>query len=239
MKIKSAGLSIVIGVILLGIVIISASAISISNADNVKNIWLGFEEERNDRLRALNLLRSEIGYGGMIHRFKNYILRQKRSDAEEIISSIGGAKVALVQYRGLELSVEEEKSLSHITNTLDEYADALKLVEKLIQQKQTAEQIDDVVIIDDTQALNAFETLEMAAKASLHSNINSNSHPLLLSELKTALGYGGLIHNFKNYILRDSPTAAIKVKEAGLKDPQEMKALLKKHKYWLVFLKSI
>ena len=143
MKIKSAGLSIIIGVILLGIIIISASAISISNADNVNDIWLGFEEERNDRLRALNLLRSEIGYGGMIHRC---------------------AKAALIQYGGLELSAEEEESLLHITNTLNEYAGALKLIEKLIEQQQTAEQIDTVVRVDDRRALDAFITLERMAK---------------------------------------------------------------------------
>ena len=226
MKIRTAGIGFIIGLFLLSAVVISISLISLSSTNKVQGIWLEFEDDRNDKLKALVALRSEIGYGGMIHRFKNYILRQRKSDANAVISSIGGAKAALKRYRSLQLNTSENSALLNIQNTLDAYLDALTLVHQLIQQKKTAKKIDHIVKIDDKPALKALSILETETtptkKKSLHSK------PLLLSELRMAMGYGGLIHNFKNYIFRNSPEILAKISK-DTKQVNELVVLYQQH----------
>lgn len=209
MKIRTLGISFIVGLFLLGVVVISISLISLSRTDKVQIIWQEFEDNRNDKLRALVALRSELGYDGMIHRFKNYILRQRKSDADAIISSIGGAKAALKRYRSLQLNTAEDNALLSIQNTLEAYSDALTLVQQLIRQKKTAEKIDNIVKIDDKPALKALSFLGTETSPTTKKSIHSK--PLLLSELRMTMGYGGLIHNFKNYILRSSPEALAKI----------------------------
>ena len=202
MKIKTAGISFIVGLCLLGAIIVSISSISLSKTDDVQEVWLAFEQDRNDKLKALISLRSEIGYGGMIHRFKNYILRQNKTDAVAIISSLGGAEAAINRYQSLHIGATEERALRTIQQTIELYRDALYTIGYLIQQNKTAEEIDAIVKIDDLPALEALKTLEVETKILEN---QQHSTQLLLSELRTAMGYGGLIHNFKNYVLRKSP----------------------------------
>jgi len=202
MKIKTAGISFIVGLCLLGAIIVSISSISLSKTDDVQEVWLAFEQDRNDKLKALISLRSEIGYGGMIHRFKNYILRQNKTDAVAIISSLGGAEAAINRYQSLHIGATEERALRTIQQTIELYRDALYTIGYLIQQNKTAEEIDAIVKIDDLPALEALKTLEIET---IILENQQHSTQLLLSELRTAMGYGGLIHNFKNYVLRKSP----------------------------------
>jgi PAS domain S-box-containing protein len=220
MKIRTLGISFIVGLFLLGVAVISISLISLSRTDKVQTIWQEFEDTRNNKLKALVALRSEIGYGGMIHRFKNFILRQRKSDADAIISSIGGARAALRRYRSLQLNVSEDSALLNIQNTLDAYSGALNQVHQLIQQKKTAEKIDHIVKIDDKPALKALSLLETETSPTKKKNLHSK--PLLLNELRMTMGYGGLIHNFKNYILRGSPEALAKIG----KDTDQINALV-------------
>ncbi len=211
MKIKTASIAFIAGLFLLGSAIVWLSSISLSKTGQIQEIWLEFEAHRSDRLRNLIALRSELGYGGMIHRFKNYILRQSKNDSKAIIASLGGAKASLEQYKSLQLNVAEENAILQIENMLDAYQDALNQVDRLIQQNKNAKQIDAIVKIDDTFALEALKTLELKENVIDGNKLNIHSRPLLLNSLRTAMGYGGLVHNFKNYILRHSPETFARV----------------------------
>ena len=202
MKIKTASLTFILGLFFLGSVIVWASSISLSRTSQIQEIWLEFEEHRNDRQRALISLRSELGYSGMIHRFKNYILRQNEYDSRTLTASIGGALAAIHQYKSLELNATEEQAIVKIENTLEAYRSALNQTKELIQQQKTAKQIDHIVKVDDSFALEALSLLENETHTA---ELKRYSRPLLLNSLRSSMGYGGLIHNFKNYILRHSP----------------------------------
>ena len=200
MKIKLASIGFIVGFIILGTTIISVSLISLTRTNEVKEIWLEFEQHRNVRLNALITLRSELGYGGMIHHFKNYILRQRKSDADKVISSIGSATLALEKYTYLQLTSSETKALQNVKNTITAYSNALDKVFRLIEENKTAEQIDNIVRINDKPSLASFKKLENEIPIFTSENITSQL--FLLNKLRTTMGYGGFIHNYKNYILR-------------------------------------
>jgi len=213
MKIKTASIGFIIGLLLLGSTIIWLSSVSLSRTTQIQDIWLEFEENRSDRLKSLIRLRSELGYGGMIHKFKNHILRQSDIESKNIISSIDSAKIALSQYKSLQLNIQEEHSIKQIENILNAYKNALIKVNMLIKQHKTAKEIDAIVKIDDIAALEALKTLAIETKIENNSVFKSSNRAILLSSLRTAMGYGGLIHNFKIYILRYSQDSVIRVEE--------------------------
>jgi hypothetical protein len=229
MKIKTAGNGFIAGLFLLGTVIIVASSINSMRTDLAQDIWLEFEQDRSDRLRALIALRSELGYGGMIHRFKNYILRQKKSDFEAVVSSIGGAKAALSRYKVLQLNAKENQAILLVEKTLNNYQHALNLIHKLIQQEKSETQIDDLVKINDFNTLEALKTLELETKILGGELRTIRARPLILSSLRTAMGYGGVIHNFKNYLLRDSQESYARV-EVEVNNIEQLVKTYRNHK---------
>lgn len=223
MRIKTASIGFIIGLFLLGSLLIWVSSVSLSKTEKIQGIWVEFEQHRNEKLSVLITLRRELGYGGMIHQFKNYILRQRLDDAKKITSSIGGAKAALTQYKSLQRNENEDLAILQIEQSLDAYQNAINKIASLIGQQKTARQIDYTVKIDDSFALEALKSLENEAEIS--NNIDS-SKPRLLSLLRTAMGYGGLIHNFKNYILRYSPETFTRVEA----EADNIKSLVKLYK---------
>ena len=48
----------------------TSSLITTDNISTIKKTWDSFEESRSEKAAALSALRKEIGYGGMIHQFK-------------------------------------------------------------------------------------------------------------------------------------------------------------------------
>jgi len=204
MRIKSASYILVLGFIFVALTLISLSLFSLSKTNDLQGDWDVFEGERNVRLNALITLRTELGYGGMIHKFKNYILRQNRADANTFLSSIGGARAALNRYKSFQLNMTEERGLLHIENTLDAYDNAISLVNELIQENKSISEIDQIVKINDTLAVEALKSLELEAGGLSQQQFMGQGRPLLLSKLRTLMGYGGLIHHFKNNVLRNT-----------------------------------
>ena len=222
MKIKTAGFSLTIGLLLLGVLITSLVLMSLSRTSAIKDIWLEFEVGRSERLNAIISLRSEMGYDGMIHHFKNYILRQRSSDSDGVVSSIGGAKSALKKYKSLQLTATEARAVIEIEEVLEAYNTALMLVTKLIAEGKAISEIDATVKVDDSLALEAFVILESETFFLDQEHIEESSRVLLLNDLRSAMGYGGLIHNFKNYILRNSDEFMSRVNE----EAQNIEALV-------------
>ena len=56
-------------------------------------------------------LRSVIGYGGMIHQFKNFVLRQDTPRIEKVRGKIAAAREAVARYRQFELTAAERAAL--------------------------------------------------------------------------------------------------------------------------------
>ena len=111
--------------------------------------------------RSLTKLKSLLGYNGMIHHFKNFILRGKEQNYRSVI----------VIHREISEIIEELKNqfsrnpvaLNHISSikyTIDEYLSKLPIIRQMIQDNKQIRQIDQVVSIDDSSAANAIIYLE-------------------------------------------------------------------------------
>jgi PAS domain S-box-containing protein len=213
MKIKTASLTLIVSLLLLALVISALSILNQSKTQVVEELWQEFDEARSDRLNAILEIRREMGFGGMIHHYKNFILRSKATDKDAVIASIGGVQSAIERYRALEISTTERNALSDIETTLNLYTETLTTISALQRRQRTPNEIDAAVKINDKTALAALNKLALEAKYidNVRPDSKNTNKSLWLGKLRTALGYGGLIHAFKNYILRGTPESLVQL----------------------------
>lgn len=186
-----------------GSIVIAAAVFSLYKANDIQSIWLDFNQSRSEKNQVLRALREQVGFGGMIHNYKNYILRKKLSDKEKVIFSLGGSKATVSRYKTFPLNKSELNAIIDIENTLDAYETALNTVEKKIKEGLSAKDIDRLVKIDDSYAHAGLEVLEKNIPRNSNNKAqiqSSKSH--LITNIRKELGYVGMIHFYKNYILR-------------------------------------
>jgi len=201
-RIKTVGWLFALSMMLGGAVLVAASLIVDRNATSIQATWDVFKEGQSEKARALNALRREIGYGGMIHQFKNYILRKDETRLVTIDERLGGALAAISRYQALGVSTNEQTALAAITATLDAYVKAPTDARRLIALGKTASELDAAIKVDDGPALEALENLEHEISAVSGREGLKTNKARLLSSLYKSIGYGGVIHRFKNFILR-------------------------------------
>ncbi|MBE9557179.1 MAG: MCP four helix bundle domain-containing protein, partial [Proteobacteria bacterium] len=156
-------------------------------------------------------LRSVIGYGGMIHQFKNYVLRQDQPRIAKVEAKLAAARDAIARYRAFPLSDAEAGALRNIESVVDAYAGGLRQAISLARGGYTAEGIDGQIKVNDGPALQGLVTLDDETAVGLF------GRQRVLTELRDAVGYGGMIHHFKNYVLRQDDPRIAKV-EASVAD---------------------
>lgn len=116
-----------------------------------------YKATRNDKL---NSLLAFIGYGGLIHNFKNYVIRGELRYANKFNTVYKAAIKTINQYQELPgMSKKEIHSLNIIKNTFGKYKSLLDNTRRLRDNGHIVTEIDFVVKVDDRPALEAIEYL--------------------------------------------------------------------------------
>lgn len=180
------------------------------NVSVVESSWKEYQANRSEKARLESVLRSSIGYGGMIHEFKNFILRQDAFRIDKVQAHTGGAKAVIAQYTSLGTTAAEAVALQDILQVLKKYETALFLAKDLVDEGRTPEQVDSVVQIDDGPALRGLEILRREVEAQLKISDIEAGKGRIAATLRAEIGFGGMIHEFKNFVLRqDLPRVQI------------------------------
>lgn len=120
-----------------------------------------FSENVSTRHELLLTIKSQFGYGGIIHNFKNYVLRGTLKYNQKIQKNQQEIVRAIAEYRRLPLvTAEELNALDAIAGVLDKYFANVTLVERLWNEGKTPAQIDAVVKISDKPAFEGFAVVE-------------------------------------------------------------------------------
>lgn len=170
--------------------------------EEIQQSWTAFRSQNDEKARLINSLNQVLGYGGMIHNFKNYILRKDFTYFTKSEQSMGAAQSVVKQYIALGTSPTEKLVLSDIQTMLNNYQKAILLIRENIEAKNTSIEIDSLVKINDDLALRGLKLLQGEITAKHPFFANRLNKPVLASALYAEFGYGGMIHLFKNYILR-------------------------------------
>jgi PAS domain S-box-containing protein len=151
----------VIGVILLVAVATVAAAwvVTVVEEGGIRDTWDVFEPVPAKRAAVLSELRTSLGYGGLIHAFKDYVLRQDPTRKEQVEAKIAGARQAIAAYLAQEINPRERAALRRLSEVIDNYAAHLVVADAKVQAGQPPSMIDLTVKIDDTPALEAIALL--------------------------------------------------------------------------------
>ncbi|MCK5092110.1 MAG: hypothetical protein KAR30_06240, partial [Gammaproteobacteria bacterium] len=187
---------------------------TIDNVRSIQTSWHEYQVDRSEKARLESVLRASIGYGGLIHEFKNYVLRHEDFRMDAVQADIGSAKTVINQYQSLGTSAAEKVALEDISTVLDNYAEALFKARELIQKKSTPEEIDAQVKVNDIPALRGLQTLgsEVERQTGAYAYAENSDKPAIFdankvkgrvaAHIRATMGYGGMIHEFKNFVLR-------------------------------------
>lgn len=114
----------------------------------------------SEQQRILAVLGERLGYGGLIHTFKDYTLRKSSRYRDGFWGKVEQVMSLLKNYGSLADTTDEERaSLAAIESVVKKYDEAMTEVEKMIDQGMTSEQIDKAIKINDRPALRGLKKL--------------------------------------------------------------------------------
>jgi methyl-accepting chemotaxis protein len=168
--------------------------------------WDDFELTISAKEHALSVLHRSLGFGGMIHQFKDYVLRQDEPHIAKLSSHVNNALATIEIYRSLGITPAESTALMQIESIVKTYAAKILDVKQLIAEGRSIAQIDAAIKINDTPAFQSLHNLEKYISSARESsiedfrndlnNISSIVHlaaygfPLLLLTMAGFTGYG-------------------------------------------------
>ncbi|MBI5121733.1 MAG: diguanylate cyclase [Rhodospirillales bacterium] len=169
--------------------------------DAVNAAWSVYESERAEKSRLELTLRATLGYGGLVHSYKNYLLRQEEDYFNRATEKLGAARAVLDQYAVLGLTPSEEVAVQDLRSVLTEYGRALSQAAKEVALGLSSERIELDYPVDDTKGIRALAILRSENLAKTGAADLASGRVAMSAKLRAALGYGGMIHAFKNYVI--------------------------------------
>jgi methyl-accepting chemotaxis protein len=136
-----------------------------------KNTLQGPEIEEVNQIRSalinsakkhqlISEMKEEVGYGGIIHNFKNYVIRGDSKYEPRIINQYNTLMHSINEYNALgNISAEEKTLINNIETVFTKYYNGVKEVKKAIANGTSIKELDKVVKVNDGPAINALNTL--------------------------------------------------------------------------------
>ncbi|NVJ91302.1 MAG: HAMP domain-containing protein [Methylocystaceae bacterium] len=169
--------------------------------------WKAFQESSSDKVTTLNTLLREMGFGGVIHDYYDYILRQDYPRIAKINFHIGASRALIQQYASLGVNAQESDAVTALEKYLTTLSKSMEFIEERADYGDRAEEIFAQLKNDDQDALKAIVTLKKMAGDVSGQRLEEKSKSELLVELRDVMGFGGVIYNFKRYVLSSEEAA--------------------------------
>ena len=108
----------------------------------------------------ISKLKATAGYGGLIHNFKNFLLRGDIKYKNKFLEEYKLMEKLISEYKKYIITHEEIELLNLVKKTMAQYKTNLKFIEKTNNNLKNILEIDRKVIVDDIPAINALNILE-------------------------------------------------------------------------------
>jgi len=154
------------GAALIMLVTVSAASLlivfgvqSVQRIEAVKEHWIDYSHDAAEAGRLLHNISLQMGYGGFIHNFKNYLLRHDFEYAVTVGNKSVAINTDLDQLETLMISDEENTAIKTIRHVVGQYTAGVGLVAEAFKNGMSVAEIDAMLRIDDAPALDAISTL--------------------------------------------------------------------------------
>ncbi len=203
LTLKSAVIGTTLSVIIVAAVAVFGAFNSLNGVERIGTIWTKFESGPAQKGTQLARLRDALGFGGMVHEYKNFILRQDRDRIVKIQAAIRMATVAMVAYEALGVNEAEKAALAQIGPVIGSFAAAVAAAEQMAIDGAAPAEVDAAVSIDGGPAVNAMAVLERElTKAQAQSAasvdgtvaaVGSDALVVAIGSMFLAIAFGALI----------------------------------------------
>lgn len=129
--------------------------------------------EASRKPEFLSMLYGGFGYGGLIHNFKNYVLRHDEKYKNKLAVDIATVTHALDALASLSsITIQDKKNILIIEKAVNNYQKQIVKITQMISEKKSIYEIDHAVKIDDSPVLMAINQMAQSATA-MNLNIDS------------------------------------------------------------------
>ncbi len=150
-------------VVLIVVTVILGITLGVQTRQQFREInfsWTNYSGGAERKGILISTLREHLGYGGIIHNFKNYVLRKESGYLAETRRQIDQFNSVIDEFKTLDLLAEERAALATIMGTIRAYEANLRIAEKAAREGWDINRTDRLVRIDDTAAIGAIGALE-------------------------------------------------------------------------------
>lgn len=126
----------------------------------VEASWLNYSGGAERKGALISEIRGYLGYGGIIHNFKNYVLRQDPAYLEGTRAQIAQFRQAVKKFRALPLSAQEKAAITDVEGTILIYEAKLGIAVTAAEEGWPPTRTDPLVKVDDSSAVAALADLE-------------------------------------------------------------------------------
>ncbi len=123
--------------------------------EKIRNILLHTAHKK----QIISQMKSVVGYGGLIHNFKNYILRGKEKYEKDFEAKYQKLLSLISKYESQGVSSKEKEELNKIKNVFTQYKKVLNEIVKAQSSGMSIKELDNLVKVNDKPAINAFKNL--------------------------------------------------------------------------------
>jgi len=132
---------------------------------SVQDSWNTYQSEVARRQDLILRITANFGYGGLIHSFKNYVLRGTPKYLEKVRASHSSITEAVNEYSSVkDLTADEKDALATVQKITNEYMSGADHVNTLLGEFTAISDLDKAVSINDSPAFAAFKTLNSRYK---------------------------------------------------------------------------
>ncbi|WP_227268498.1 PAS domain S-box protein [Roseobacter weihaiensis] len=126
----------------------------------VEENWNEYSLDIGQKGEWISAIRGHLGYGGIIHNFKNYVLRKDPIYLHRTEEQIDQFLAVTDLYLTATADPREREALQIVRETILRYSAALPVAVRAAEQGWPTERTDTAVRISDTEALQALADLE-------------------------------------------------------------------------------
>ena len=155
--IVSAAAALIVVTVVLGATL---GVLTRSQFKEIEASWAEYEGGAERKGALISEIRGYLGYGGIIHHFKNYVLRQDPLYLRETEDQLAFFEGVISEFYSLPLSPDETTALDAIASTLATYEAMLPIAVRAAREGWNPAQTDQLVRVDDTAAIAALADLE-------------------------------------------------------------------------------
>ncbi|WP_456471174.1 methyl-accepting chemotaxis protein [Caminibacter sp.] len=129
--------------------------------------------------QIVSSMKETVGYGGLIHNFKNYVLRGKPKYEANVNKAYHKLLELIDRIKSMGVTQREAKELDKIKEVFTKYYQGLPRVVEAWSKNMSIKQLDKVVKVNDRPAINAFKEL---SKTKTYINFTTEEWIKLASE---------------------------------------------------------